>query len=305
MRACSARRSTWSTVVSRSGGRTGWRISTCIWRASSEVMPKASRAGHPIYWTEFGRGRRAALGLHCSLSHSGSWSGIMRGLGGVLHLTAPDLPGHGQSAPWDGADEIQRLSTAMAAEFLTGPTDIIGHSFGATVALRLAVEHPGLVRSLVLYEPVFFAVALADHPQMRARHAVEMSGYAKGIAAGDMAAAAQAFLRVWGDGRAWDDLPGAVRAGLAAQMPLIEAAGPALYEDAGGMLASGALARVAAPVLLLEGSASPAIITAINEGLAARLPQAARAVIAGAGHMGPMTHPRQTGAEVLRFLGET
>ena len=78
-------------------------------------MPKASRAGHPIYWTEFGRGRRAALGLHCSLSHSGSWSGIMRGLGGVLHLTAPDLPGHGQSAPWDGATEIQALSTAMAA----------------------------------------------------------------------------------------------------------------------------------------------------------------------------------------------
>jgi len=28
-------------------------------------------------------------------------------------------------------------------------------------------------------------------------------------------------------------------------------------------------------------------------------------VIAGAGHMGPMTHPRQTGAEVLRFLAET
>src|SRR6056297_998968 len=284
MQVCSARRSTWSIAVSRSGGRTGWKISTCTSQASSEVMPTASRAGHPTYWTEFGRGRRAALGLHCSLSHSGSWSGIMRGLGGVLHLTAPDLPGHGQSAPWDGADEIQRLSTAMAAEFLTGPTDIIGHSFGATVALRLAVEHPGLVRSLVLYEPVFFAVALADHPQMRARHAVEMSGYAKGIAAGDMAAAAQAFLRVWGDGRAWDDLPGAVRAGLAAQMPLIEAA---------------------APVLLLEGSASPAIVTAINEGLAARLPQAARAVIAGAGHMGPMTHPRQTGAEVLRFLAET
>jgi pimeloyl-ACP methyl ester carboxylesterase len=265
-------------------------------------MPQASRAGHAIHWTSFGTGPCAALGLHCSLSHARSWAGIMRLLGNDVHLTAFDLPGHGQSDPWQGTDEIQAASTAIAADFLDRPTVIIGHSFGATVALRLAVEHPDLVRALILYEPVFFAVALADQPQIRAEHMAEMAEYTAGIASGDMAHAAQGFLRVWGDGRRWDDLPEPVQAGLAAQMPLIEAAAPALYDDAGGMLARDALGRIAVPVLLIEGSASPAIIPAINDGLATRLPRASRAVIAGAGHMGPMTHPQQVASEMRRFL---
>jgi len=265
-------------------------------------MPKAQRAGHAIHWTTFGSGPQAALGLHCSLSHSGSWAGIMRSLGSVLRLNAFDLPGHGQSDAWQGTDEIQADSTAIAADFLDRPAVILGHSFGATVALRLAAEHPGLVRALLLYEPVFFAVALADQPQIRSAHTAELAEYAAGIASGDMARAAQGFLRVWGDGRRWDDLPAPVQAGLAAQMPLIEAAAPALYDDAGGLLAREALGKIDAPVLLIEGSASPSIIPAINDGLATRLPRAARAVIAGAGHMGPLTHPQQVAAEMGSFL---
>jgi len=265
-------------------------------------MPKACRAGHVTHWTSFGTGPRPALGLHCSMSHAGSWSGVMRHLGDTLHLTAFDLPGHGQSAPWPGTDEIQAVSTAIAASFLTGPTDIIGHSFGATVALRLAVEHPGLVRSLNLYEPVFFAVALADDPALRRAHEAEMSGYSDGMAKGDLERAAAGFLQVWGDGRRWCDVPLGMRDQMAAQMPLIEAAVPALYHDAGGLLRDGVLARVTCPVLLIEGGKSPAIISAINAGLAARLPQARRTVIAAAGHMGPITHPGAVAAEIQRAI---
>jgi pimeloyl-ACP methyl ester carboxylesterase len=171
------------------------------------------------------------------------------------------------------------------------------------VALRLAVEHPGLVRSLSLYEPVFFAVALADRPEMRAGHETEMAAYRAGHEAGDLAGAARGFLRVWGDGEGWDALPDPTRTRMAAQMPLIEAATPALYGDAGGMLASGALGRIAAPTLLMEGARSPAIIGAINDGLAARLPDCRRATIAGAGHMGPITRPQAVSAEIAAFLG--
>lgn len=265
-------------------------------------MPTAQRGGHVIHWTTFGEGERDALGLHCSLSHSGSWAGVMRSLGGILRLTAFDLPGHGRSSAWAGPGEIQATSTAIAAGFLEGPTDIIGHSFGATVALRLAVEHPGLVRSLILYEPVFFAVALTDHPDLRADHEAAMSGYTRGMAEGDMTRAADSFLRVWGDGHRLSDLPAAMRAQMAAQMPLIEAAVPALYHDAGGLLRDGVLSRVACPVLLIEGGLSPIIIPAINAGLAARLPDATRAVIPGAGHMGPITRPDAVAAEMRRAL---
>ena len=266
-------------------------------------MPRAERAGYDTHWTTFGQGPRAAVAIHCSLSHSGSWGGIARHLSGALTLTAFDMPGHGRSAPWQGKGEIQEETAKIAASFCTdGPRDLIGHSFGATVALRLAVMRPELVRSLVLIEPVFFAVGCADDPGARAHFETAMAGYARAREAGDDMAAAEAFTAVWGDGTPWATIPHAHRAAMADQMYLIEAAQPALYEDVGGMLYPGVLAHVTQPVLLMEGNQSPEIIPAINEGLARRLPRVERAVIAGAGHMAPLTHAKQVSAEILRFL---
>jgi len=265
-------------------------------------MPRDVRAGRVTHWQVMGHGPRAALAIHCSLAHSGSWAALAGELAGLLTITAFDLPGHGLGAAWDEAAGIQAASTAIAATFPEGPTDIIGHSFGATVALRLAVEHPHLVRSLSLYEPVFFAVALTDRPDLRAGHETEMAPFRAGMAAGDPAAAARGFLSVWGDGAIWDALPGTARDRIAAQMPLIAAADAALYGDSGGMLASGALGRIAAPVLLMEGARSPVITAAINDGLAARLPRATRSRIDGAGHMGPITHAPAVAARIRAFL---
>ena len=116
-----------------------------------------------------GRGPRPAVAIHCSLAHSGAWRGLSKALGDMLTLTAFDLPGHGRSGDWGPEDgEVQTLTTRIAETFVTAPPmDIIGHSFGATAALRLAMERPDLVRSLVLYEPVFFAAALQKDAKMR------------------------------------------------------------------------------------------------------------------------------------------
>ena len=277
-------------------------------------MPRDLRAGVETHWTTFGHGPRRALAIHCSLAHGGSWARLGARLADKMTLIAFDLPGHGQSARWQAAlGEVQGVSTAIAREFASdlaaddtgdrpaGPVDLLGHSFGATVALRLAVERPDLVRSLVLIEPVLFAVAFAADPGARARYEAAMSAYARAMAADDTVTAARAFTAVWGDGRDWDMLPAAARAALVRDIPMIEAAGPALMDDVAGVLAPGGLEQVECPVLLLGGSASPGIIEAISEGLATRLPRAERAMIGGAGHMAPITHPRQVALELQRF----
>lgn len=265
-------------------------------------MPRAVKAGFPVWWTSFGHGPRPAMMIHCGLADSGAWARLAGHLAGALTMTAFDLPGHGRSAPWDGRGELQAVTTAIAADFLSGPQIVIGHSFGATVALRLAVERPELVRALVLIEPVFFALAFADRPEMRAPYEAMMADYHQALAEGDSHGAAREFTRIWGGGTAWEALSETQKQRLADRIHMIEASSEALHDDAGAMLAPGRLEGVSAPTLLIEGSASPPVIPAITQGLAARLPDAQRTVIAGAGHMVPLTHPGQVAAETLRFV---
>lgn len=267
-------------------------------------MPLDQRGGVPTHWMQFGQGPRPALLLHCSLGHSGGWAGMARGVGDLLTMTAFDLPGHGRSADWDGVTDLQTQSMEMALDFLdpAQPMDLIGHSFGGTIALRIAVERPELVRRLVLIEPVFFAVALADSPAMKAVSDAQMAPYYAALDAGDRMEATRVFTGFWGDGRAWERIPEPQRAAMAARIHLIRAGAPQIYDDLAGLLSPGRLESVAHPALLIEGAASPASVTAINTALAARLRDTRRATVAGAGHMAPITHPEAVAALVRDFL---
>lgn len=242
--------------------------------------------------------------IHCSLAHSGSWGRMARHLSGLLTMTAFDLPGHGRSAVWDGRGEIQKVTADIAETFLSAPTDVIGHSFGATVALRLAVMRPELVRSLTLIEPVFFAAAFQDRPDLAPKLQASHGDYTPAMQRGDTMVAARDFTRLWGDGTDWKLIPQTQKQQLADQMYLIEAAHDALHNDAGGILAPGVLGALDMPILLMEGSESPEVISAINDSLCARLTNVTRAVIMGAAHMAPITHAGQISAEILRFLDE-
>lgn len=265
-------------------------------------MPQAPKAGFSTYWTTFGQGPRQALMIHCALATSGAWGGLARHLSGALTMTAFDLPGHGRSQEWDERGEIQGETARIGFDLMQGSFDIIGHSYGATVALRMAVLQPAVVRSLVLIEPVFFAAAYSGLPVLDAERDASLPGFADAISLGDNHAAAEIFLSEWGGGVQWSEVSASDRDRLAQQMSLIVASGPALHEDVGGMLAPGVLESLSLPVLLIEGSQSPAVIANINEALSARIPNTQRAIIAGASHMAPITHSRQVSAEILRFL---
>ena len=94
----------------------------------------------------------------------GSLTGLIGALADRITATLYDLPSHGRSSDWDGTGDLHDVATDMGRALLTEPMDLIGHSFGATVAMRLAMEHPEMVRSVTMIEPVYFAPAIADHP---------------------------------------------------------------------------------------------------------------------------------------------
>jgi pimeloyl-ACP methyl ester carboxylesterase len=75
--------------------------------------------------------------LHGLAGHAGEWAATIAGLQDRHEVVAPDLPGHG------GDDELPAID---------GSTILVGQSYGGLLAMRLAADHPDLVRGLVVAE---------------------------------------------------------------------------------------------------------------------------------------------------------
>lgn len=217
------------------------------------------------------------------------WGPIASRLNGCVDLKGFDMPSHGSSVPWapqDGVD-FHTTVTRIAAAAITRPLDLIGHSLGATVALRIAIAAPEAVRSLTLIEPVLFAAA----PDTL-RSALDTQLAAK-LANGQAEEAARAFIDIWG-ARPFDELPLPARRMMTDQIRLVADTDQTLTADRAGLLRDGGLESIDAPVLIVAGERSPSVIHRIADALAQRLADVGRAIVPEAGHMLPLTHVEQT-----------
>ncbi|AGT09227.1 alpha/beta fold hydrolase [Paracoccus aminophilus] len=239
---------------------------------------------------------RPALGLHCMMGSGASWRPIAGALGVSLDLVAPDFFGHGRSPDWQPGevDYHTAVTRAVAAE-ITRPLDLIGHSFGATVALRIAVAYPEAVRSLTLIEPVLFAAA----PD--AAQDALFSRMGEAFAEDDPARALADFLQVWGLQRDGDD-PAPPSEIQLRQIELVRDTNDVLIHDKARILREGGLEAIDAPVMLIMGENSPPVIGKITDALAARLPDVGRATVPGAGHMAPLTHAAEVAGLITANL---
>ena len=106
--------------------------------------------------------------LQCNASSSSQWRELLETLAPRFHVLAPDSYGSGKSADWSSdrvislQDEAAFIEPVLAAA--GEPFFLVGHSYGAAVALRVALGNPGRVRGLVLYE---------GDPTQAARHFID------------------------------------------------------------------------------------------------------------------------------------
>ena len=106
--------------------------------------------------------------LHSNASTSGQWRGLMDLLAPTFHVLAPDSYGSGKSPDWPSdriislLDEVALIEPVLA--MAGSPLTLVGHSYGAAIALIAALANPGRVRAIALYEPTLFALLDAETP---------------------------------------------------------------------------------------------------------------------------------------------
>jgi pimeloyl-ACP methyl ester carboxylesterase len=117
-----------------------------------------TRTGHipinglPYYYEVHGQGEPLLI-LHGGLGSTGMFDPILPRLAEGRQVIAVDLHGHGRTPLGDRpirmpdiGDDLAALLTALGLETV----DVLGYSFGGGVGLRLAIQHPGRVRRLVV-----------------------------------------------------------------------------------------------------------------------------------------------------------
>ena len=271
-------------------------------------MPKIELNGARVAYAATGSGETVLL-LHATASAGAQWQALAETLRSDWRVVAPDLYGYGESDPWPGHGpfalaEEAALAEAVLADAGRGPFHLIGHSYGGAVALRLAMQQPGRLLSLVLIEPVAFHLLRQEAPSPANRDLFgevrEVATLVSGAAAsGDYRHAMARFVDYWNGQGAWLRAKPELQGALARHTPKValdfwaattESTPRAAYE------------RIAVPTLILSGARSPRPTRRIAELLAESLPASRLQTIDGAGHMLPLTHRDAVNAAVLAHL---
>jgi pimeloyl-ACP methyl ester carboxylesterase len=115
-----------------------------------------ARDGAELAFAESGSNKPALLLVHGWQADHTVWRHVIEALGPQTHTIALDLRGSGESDA-AGPFRLERYAAdlrELVDALELGPVVVAGHSMGATVALRFAVDAPELVRGLVLIAPV-------------------------------------------------------------------------------------------------------------------------------------------------------
>lgn len=123
--------------------------------------------GVQVHYAELGRGEPLVL-LHGngSMLQDFMSSGFVKEAAKSYRVIAFDRPGYGysdrpRSTIWTPAAQAELLRSALR-QIGVARALVLGHSWGASVAIALALEHPEMVRGLILESGYYYASVRAD-----------------------------------------------------------------------------------------------------------------------------------------------
>ena len=241
--------------------------------------------------------------VHGSPATGQAWQAVVKHLPERYRVVTPTLDGHDGFGPAETPPPVttDALAAALEAEIgdVATPIMLAAHSYGASVAMHLALRGRIPIARMLLIEPVTpHALELAGN---EASHGVLRSGiggYLDAHEAGEPEAVSH-MIDFWFGAGAFHAMPEPVRTYLihrtAVNVRDVRAsfAETYTYDD---------LARLDLPVLIACGSKSPNVTVDLADAVLAGLPQGRLATVDGGDHAMLTTHPEPVARMIDEFF---
>jgi 3-oxoadipate enol-lactonase len=264
-------------------------------------MPVRNINGVKLNYYESGdKSKPTIVFAHPVLFDSTVFDPLVSGLKNDYHIILLDIHGHGESGYRSllTLDELTADYRQLLLASNLSKAIWVGYSIGGMLGMRLAIQHPEMIESLVLMA----ATARLDSPQIR-----EQTWWLwQMFCAGHRAHVVDAALRFFFSPSTFSNQPQVVSAYREKIVNYSQAQVKGMYEVARAVLdradISDQLSAITVPTLLIAGKDDLAPTPAEMESIASNIPNAQFAVVDEASHLLAVENPRQVAEIFSEFL---
>ncbi len=286
----------------------GTAVQAPVETTSIEGLQSVEVRGEKMHYVQQGSGEPIIL-VHGAISDYSVWSLQMDTLAENYRVIAisrryarPNWqPAAGESFDCTVALHARDLVAFMQALDISS-AHLMGHSYGAMIILRTAIDHPNMIKSLILGEPavetMLSGTAKGDSVIAGFRASADVA--VKHYQAGEKEKAMRAFLTtVLGSDEVYDVVPQAVRDGWLQN--LVEGICISETKDLASISAE-ELIKINIPTLLIKGEYSPAYLAWTSDSLNVAMPNSRLTLLPEASHGLQGEKPEEYNKAVLEFL---
>jgi 3-oxoadipate enol-lactonase len=261
-------------------------------------MPKLTVNDTQIHYEEKGAGYPVVL-LHGLTFDRRMWDHQVEGLARSYRAITVDLRGHGLSASPDMEYDLDMMTEDVhqaMRELGIAQAHVVGLSMGGMIGMRLALDHPEAVRSLVLLD-----TSAEPEPADRAAAYEAMAGALREQGPGIVADGVMSVL--FSSGFLLDQPDKAKRE----KERLLEVNRVGVSNATSAVTRrkdiSDRIHKIKVPTLVIVGEVDAATPLETSQVIQAAIPGSRLEIIPSAGHMTPIEKPEEVSQLIVEFLG--
>lgn len=252
-----------------------------------------------VNYTDMGSGEPVVF-VHTGVSSSKQWRKVCHILKDSYRLLAIDLYGRGGTDPWSKKSAMQLDDEAELVMALIsaceGAVHLVGHSYGGAVSIRLALANQKRLQSLILIEPeVYPLLKQIGEEELFAEPRRVCDNFVNVASKGSKEEAWIRLIDYYNGQGTWKSLSSSVRKGFIGMTPTIIDGWLALLSNPTTMEDC---RKLEIPVTVLCGECTMEVERRLSEIIAKLIPDCRYKIIKGAGHLSPITHPKEVAKEL-------